>query len=166
MLRSRAARCRFGRRSDFGAASARSEPRPAATDAAGLSDELDKIAEQVRAWLDSGAEPATIAVLAPDRFQRDRIVARLTEAKIGARAIDSGALPTDRVAVMTMHRAKGMEYPNMVVTDVGYVSPAEHKRLDAMDPSERSDAQLRRRSLLYVAATRARDQLAVVTRTH
>jgi len=65
---------------------------------------------------------------------------------------------------MTMHRAKGMEFSKVVLTDVGHRSPGEQSRLAAMDPSERSDAELRERSLLYVAATRARDELVVIRR--
>ncbi|GAB3441258.1 hypothetical protein GCM10027436_25570 [Actinophytocola sediminis] len=35
----------------------------------------------------------------------------------------------------------------------------------ALDESERLDVELRRRSLVYVAATRARDELTVLQRT-
>lgn len=66
---------------------------------------------------------------------------------------------------MTMHRAKGTEFSKVIITDVGFRSPAELSRLEAMDLSERTDAELRRRSLEYVAATRARDELVVLKRT-
>ena len=64
----------------------------------------------------------------------------------------------------TVHRAKGMEFDKVVLTDVGSSSPSEKARLLAMDDTERSDAELRKRSLTYVAATRARDELAIVER--
>jgi superfamily I DNA/RNA helicase len=50
------------------------------------------------------------------------------------------------------------------VLAVGRSSPAELARLETLDPSERADAELRARSLRYVAATRARDELVVVSR--
>jgi superfamily I DNA/RNA helicase len=65
---------------------------------------------------------------------------------------------------MTMHRAKGMEFRKVILADAGYLSPAQQARLDGLDPSERTDAELRRRSLEYVAATRARDELVVLRR--
>ena len=61
---------------------------------------------------------------------------------------------------MTMHRAKGMEFSKVGPADVGFQSAAEKARLDELDESERVDAQLR--ALVYVAATRARDELAVL----
>jgi len=65
---------------------------------------------------------------------------------------------------MTMHRAKGMEFSKVVLADVGFQTSAEKARLEQLDESERLDAELRGRSLVYVAATRARDELTVVQR--
>ena len=62
---------------------------------------------------------------------------------------------------MTMHRAKGTEFSKVVIA-AARPSSMERARLEALAPSERADADLRRRSLRYVAATRARDELVVV----
>lgn len=64
---------------------------------------------------------------------------------------------------MTMHRAKGTEFSKVVLT-AGKPSPSELARLESLDATERTDAKLRARSLRYVAATRARDELVVLTR--
>jgi len=67
---------------------------------------------------------------------------------------------------MTMHRAKGMEFSKVVLAGIGAsLSATGTARLDAMDEAERADAELRERSLVYVATTRARDELVVVRRT-
>ncbi len=145
--------------------SARTGPSPRVDDTDGLDAELDAIVEQARTWLAESTPAGTIAVLVPDRFQRDRVTKRLTESGVLARAVDSDAPPEDRVAVMTMHRAKGTEFRKVIIADVGFVSPAQKARLEAMDPSERKDAELRTRSLQYVAATRARDELVVLRRS-
>lgn len=123
---------------------------------------MDAVAEQVRKWIDNGTEPATVAVLAQDSRRCERLVTGLTERGVAARHVDRERPPSDRVLVMTMHRAKGMEFAKVVLTDVNSSSPSERARLAALDDSERSDAELRKRSLTYVAATRARDELAVV----
>ena len=145
--------------------SARSGPAPKIQRLTSLSDELTAIGDRVRGWLDTGDSPATIAVLVHDRYSRDRIVNRLSELDIPARAIDRDSPQTDRVQVMTMHRAKGMEFSKVILADIGYRSPAETARVDQLDPADRRDAELRARSLVYVAATRARDVLVVLQRS-
>lgn len=65
---------------------------------------------------------------------------------------------------MTMHRAKGTEFSKVVLAGVGAQNAGEKERLAAMDEAERADAELRERSLVYVAATRARDELVVIRR--
>lgn len=105
--------------------SARSGPPPALHTADSLVGELDAVAKHVRAWLDAGAVPETIAVLVHDKFQRERVVNALGERGIQARAVDRDRPPAGRVLVMTMHRAKGMEFSKVVLTDVGSRSAAE-----------------------------------------
>ncbi len=62
---------------------------------------------------------------------------------------------------MTMHRSKGTEFSKVVLFGVREGSiPAALRDLD-YDESAMADALLRERSLLYVAATRARDVLLV-----
>lgn len=143
--------------------SVRTGPAPVLEDAESNADELSAIVRHVQSWLDDGDGPDTIAVLVPDRFHRDRVVTALTENGIDARAVDRDRPPTGRVPVMTMHRAKGTEFSKVVLT-LGKASPAELARLESLHPSERADAELRARSLRYVAATRARDALVVIGR--
>jgi len=127
-----------------------------------LTDELDAIATQVSSWIAAETPPATIAVLARDKFRCERLANGLAERGVATRIVDRDALATDRVSVMTIHRAKGMEFSKVVLAAVGAPSAAEQQRLAELDETERTDAELRRRSLVYVAATRARDELAVV----
>jgi superfamily I DNA/RNA helicase len=144
--------------------SARSGPAPAVENVGSLVTELDTIADRIRSWLDGGSAPETVAVLVPDKFQRERVVNALNERGVLARAVDRDRPAEGRVLVMTMHRAKGMEFAKVVLADVGFRSAAEQARLEGMDDLERHDAELRARSLTYVAATRARDELVVVQR--
>ncbi len=61
-----------------------------------------------------------------------------------------------------MHRAEGLEFAKVALAGAGSRTPATQSRLASMDPAERADAELRERSLTYVAATRARDELLVI----
>ncbi len=62
---------------------------------------------------------------------------------------------------MTMRRARSTEFAMVVLVGVCVQTPAEAERLNAIDESELGDTQLRARSLTYVAASRARDELVV-----
>jgi len=70
--------------------------------------------------------------------------------------------PPGTPVVMTMYRAKGMEFAKVVLIGVGAKAVLRGYLIDAPLEEERADALRRQRSLLYVAATRARDELVVV----
>lgn len=144
--------------------SARSGPVPRFVDTPTITDELDALTGILSDWLADGANPETIATLVQDRYQRDRVVTGLSERGVQVRAVDRERPPAGRPVVMTMHRAKGTEFSRVVLVGVGSRSSAEQARLEAMDAAERADAELRERSLTYVAATRARDELVVLRR--
>jgi superfamily I DNA/RNA helicase len=89
---------------------------------------------------------------------------RLCPRGVAVRAVDREQPGPGKPLVMTMHRAKGMEFTKVVLADVGHRSDADAARLARMDQSGRQDAELRARSLVYVAATRARDELSIIRR--
>lgn len=63
---------------------------------------------------------------------------------------------------MTMHRAKGMEFTHVLVFGANAdLLPAAYLLKD-LPEEERADLLQRERSLFYVAATRARDELVVM----
>src|SRR5699024_10636889 len=63
--------------------------------------------------------------------------------------------------IITMHTAKGMELERAIIVGAGAEEiPAAWQLADLPD-SEQHDVELRERSLLYVAATRARDELVI-----
>ena len=125
-----------------------------------------KAAELLSTWLAEDGEqheagPETIAILVRDRYQRDAVATGLAERGVEVRAVGREAVERGRPVVMTMHRAKGLEFRKVLLVDVSEASiPRALRDLDYSD-AERTDALLRERSLLYVAATRARDQLAI-----
>jgi superfamily I DNA/RNA helicase len=65
------------------------------------------------------------------------------------------------VRLATMHRVKGLEFPVMILAGINakYMPLILNPKDD--DPIARADHEARERSLLFVAATRARDMLVV-----
>jgi len=67
------------------------------------------------------------------------------------------------IALGTMHRVKGLEFPVMILAGVNEkVIPLKVKGISS-DPAAQKEHQTRERSLLFVAATRARDVLIVTS---
>ena len=146
--------------------SPRSGPEPLLLHASDRADELSKAAELLTVWLEQDRDsedsaPESIAVLVRDRYQRDAVVNGLAQHGIEVRAVDREAAGRGRPVVMTMHRAKGLEFRKVLLFDVSKNAIPRSLRDQQYSEADGDDALLRERSLLYVAATRARDQLAI-----
>ena len=146
--------------------SPRSGPEPLLLHATDRADELSKAAELLTVWLEQDQDsedsaPESIAILVRDRYQRDAVVNGLAQHGIEVRAVDREAAGRGRPVVMTMHRAKGLEFRKVLLFDVSKNAIPRPLRDQQYSDADRDDALLRERSLLYVAATRARDQLAI-----
>ncbi|MER5783694.1 UvrD-helicase domain-containing protein [Streptomyces mobaraensis] len=124
--------------------------------------ELDLVVEQLQAWHDVPREH--VAVCVPMNGMADDVVARLSRSGIMATKITGeGLRGGEGVHVGTMYRFKGLEYRRMIIAGVseGLVPRS------AVDVWERTDKLRHRRelqrarSLLFVAATRARDALTI-----
>ncbi|MEX2970927.1 UvrD-helicase domain-containing protein [Streptomyces sp. C184] len=136
--------------------------RPSLRSADSWDDELDLVVEQVQAWHDVPRE--SVAVCVPTNEKADEVVARLGRRGVTATKITGdGARGAEGVHVGTMYRFKGLEYRCLIIAGVseGLVPRS------AVDAWERTDRLRHRRelqrarSLLFVAATRARDALTI-----
>lgn len=143
--------------------SVRSGPNPVLVQATSPAQENEVATQQIQVWLDQGVKPEAIGVLIRSEKRVKAVAAELRELGIKSSRSTRGAAPGDgEINIMTMHSAKGMEFQCVIVLGVG----AEHVPAGwlsrGLPESEREDVLLRERSLLYVAATRARDELVVV----
>lgn len=124
------------------------------------NDELGALTDQVRRWLEAGIEPDEIGVATRSNWLSDAAVSTLRLAGVPVRLLTKDG---SGVAVGTMHRMKGLEFRCMAVIGVsseqmppaGAITPAEEDR-----GTHLVDLQ-RERCLLFVACTRAREQLYV-----
>lgn len=141
--------------------SARSGPPVELVECPDQEAEFVALADTIKGWLELGDAPETLAVLVRDKFQQERVVKTLAERGVKTQSAGDGPVKAGLPVVMTMHRSKGTEFSKVVLFGVREGSiPAGLKDLD-YDESAKADGELRERSLLYVAATRARDLLVV-----
>ena len=151
--------------------SSRSGPLPFLARASSPHEQILCVTAIVRKWLQTSAAgetgagapaPETIAVLVPDKRQRDQVAAALGEQGLEVQVVDREEVRPDRPLIMTMHRAKGLEFTHVLLLDVNTLLDPRRRYREPLDKTALADWRLRERSLLYVAATRARDVLAVV----
>jgi hypothetical protein len=139
-----------------------SRPRARGYDAE--ASEVAALVERVREWLGQGIRSSEIAVCARFNLLLDAVRDRLTAAGIPAvRVRDNPGPGEDGVRLATMHAMKGLEFRCVAVLGVTAsavpfareVTPAEVDRI------QHDADMLRERCLLFVACTRAREELAV-----
>ena len=120
-------------------------------------DELDGILRQVQEW---SGDDTSIAVSVPTKKQVDQVENYLSEHGVPAGSIgpDGPRLP-DGVHVGTLQRFKGLEYQRMILA--GITDAAVPGQYVTGDPARQQRELMRARSLLFVAATRARDALVI-----
>ncbi|MCG7320843.1 3'-5' exonuclease [Arsenicicoccus bolidensis] len=134
-----------------------------------MAAELDKAAELIHSWLPEGdavtegraPTPEAIAVLVRDKWVRSNVVNGLAERGVDLRSVEQENVKPGKPLAMTMHRAKGLEFTHVLLFGVHQGAVPRILRDYEVSEQDKADALLRERSLVYVAATRARDVLAL-----
>jgi len=128
------------------------------------AEELDGLVDWVRALPPDQIRLSDIGVLCARRADAERVQAALRAAGIETVMLQSGA--DDRsvpgVRITTMHRAKGLEFFAVAIpflSDTAF--PPQGALRAAVDAADKEDIFMQHRSLLHVAATRAKKALRV-----
>lgn len=117
------------------------------------------VAERIAERCARGVAPGSIAVLAPRRYMLTAMQADLDQMEIPARQLTRDhATGASHVALATIHRAKGLEYTHVFLIGASDDLVTQHLPDDAEEQATSLEEQ---RNLLYVAATRARDELCI-----
>jgi AAA domain/UvrD-like helicase C-terminal domain len=121
------------------------------------------IAASVKDWIDSGISPSEIGVAVRAKWSTSKIEHALKVAGIGSVDLAKAADDDDAVRVGTMHRVKGLEFRCMCVAGVSAkLVPAANAVTQIEDDKQTHHQDLEReRCLLFVACTRAREELLV-----
>ncbi|MEU1160683.1 UvrD-helicase domain-containing protein [Streptomyces sp. NPDC005921] len=151
-------------------------PAPELVPCDSWDDELAKLGTTLRAWREElatgGADGAprdprgTIAVCVADREAVNQVMYHLaTQAGLTvAELTKDGAKGDGDIHVGIMHRFKGLEYQRLAIVGArdGVIPRASVvQRYRDTDPQRLAREELKARSLLFVAVTRARDALRI-----
>ncbi|GAA4847109.1 3'-5' exonuclease [Luteimicrobium xylanilyticum] len=140
--------------------SARRGPTPELIEASGKLDEYARAATRLKRWIDDGDTPDELGVLVRSTRDVDTLLESIRSFGVPVQAVANRERPpAAKVALMTMHRAKGMEFRRVIM--LGMAAGARPSSA-ALPEADQADAMQRQRSLIYVAATRARDELVVM----
>ncbi|MCL7456252.1 UvrD-helicase domain-containing protein [Micromonospora echinofusca] len=126
------------------------------------AQERDTIVDQLATW--GNPTNGSVAICVPTKELAGDVIARLQAEGLPAVEIGpDGPKQPDGIHVGTMHRFKGLEYQRMIIAGVsdGLVPRQMISRYRDSDPKRYQRERQRDRSLLFVAATRPRDELVV-----
>ena len=127
------------------------------------SQEEAYIVKTLKSWLqENGVQPSHICLTTRNPWELEKRYKPLLEQNdIPVVRLDKDTPESELPAgirVGTMHRMKGLEFPRVLLA--GY-SPGSPHKSEHPDQASKADREQRERSLVYVAATRARDLLTV-----
>ena len=131
---------------------------------------LDTVAAEIKIvgeWLKSktseGVQPHEVAVFVRSSAELERATAAANHAKLPWKLLDENVeTGGGKVSIGTMHLAKGLEFRVVAVMACDdEVIPLQERIETVTDDADLEDVYNTERQLLYVACTRARDQLLV-----
>ncbi|WEK61717.1 MAG: AAA family ATPase [Candidatus Microbacterium colombiense] len=141
--------------------SSRSGPAPATRPSKSDAAQFDAIADDVKRWIAEGVKPETIAILSASNTSSKKVQHGLGQRDVPVALLNSPRIAGGQPVALTMHNAKGMEFSRVVLFDVSDGSFPPPMAYKGVPDEEKPDLDKRFRSLLYVAASRARDELVV-----
>lgn len=125
--------------------------------------EIETVAKTLVEWLGGEFSPEEVGIFVRSEAQFPRLRAALKLAGVDWAELERTSLaPEGKVAVSTMHLAKGLEFRGVIVMACDHdVVPLENRIVEASDEGDLEEIYSTERHLLYVAATRAREQLLI-----
>jgi len=126
------------------------------------NDEIEAGVITIRQWLDKGLAPEAIGAFARTKKHIEEFGKALLSENIPSHQLrDREPIKKSAVQFGTMHRAKGLEFKAVLLLGCGDKMLPYPDALRVDDPQDVETAEARERQLLYVAMTRARDELTV-----
>ncbi len=139
-------------------------PAPTLVPLANAKEQDDFIVDRIKRLLKQGLNPNEIAVFARSASNLTSVGDALTSAGVSVTTLsnDPDMDIAEAVNLGTMHRAKGLEFKIVFVVNCGHgIVPHAYTLSQYRDQGDYDTAYRRERQLLYVALTRARDEVFV-----
>lgn len=129
------------------------------------ADEIAAVSSWLAARAKSGMVPHEIGVFVRSNTQLDRARAAIAGAGLHSRFLEDTVETASRhVALGTMHLAKGLEFRAVAVMACDdEIIPLQERIESVTDDADLEEVYNTERHLLYVACTRARDNLLVTS---
>ncbi|MBU1535291.1 UvrD-helicase domain-containing protein, partial [Myxococcota bacterium] len=123
------------------------------------------VVEYIHQCLGKEIRPGDICLVAKSNNEVRVWERLLKKANVPATILNADpANETETLKIGTMHRVKGLEYPLVILTGVPSEDHLQASSGKSMEVDFDAFDRIRERSLLFTAATRARDQLVVLLR--
>lgn len=126
-------------------------------------EEINAVSRWLSARVNEGVEPHEIGVIVRSSDEIERASAAVGKAGFPCRVLDDSIeIATGFISISTMHLAKGLEFRAVAVMACDDEVVPLQKRIEAIaDAADLEEVYNTERHLLYVACTRARDDLLV-----
>ncbi|MCY1296280.1 ATP-dependent DNA helicase Rep [compost metagenome] len=130
-----------------------------------IRDEIESVASWIRERTQVGFVPHEFGVFVRSAAQVDRASQAVAEAGLPFKVLDEHVdTESGYVSIGTMHLAKGLEFRAVVVMACDdEVIPLQERIETVGDDADLQEVYDTERHLLYVACTRARDELVVTS---
>ena len=140
-------------------------PAPEILVLASEEEEIRTVADRLGEQIGTGIFPHEIGLFVRSTGQLERAKRAVESAGLSGVILDDGHKPTSgRVSISTMHLAKGLEFRSVVVMACDdEVIPLQERIETVGDDADLQEVYDTERHLLYVACTRARDNLLVTS---
>lgn len=140
-------------------------PKPIIRSYESQEEEIDAVANQLSDWLAAGTSPNEIGVFVRSEAETSRARASVEKAGLVPHILtDRFESKAGRVALCTIHLAKGLEFRAVAVMACDdEVIPSQERIESIGDTADLVDVYNTERHLLYVACTRARDHLLITS---
>ncbi len=138
-------------------------PKPLVVRAASPDAEVDIVADWLKARIEAGIQPHEIGVIVRSEAELERAEKALAEAAIPFVTLDERMQSAvGKACVCIMHLAKGLEFRAVAVMACDdEVVPSQSRIELVTDDGDLAEVYATERHLLYVACTRAREELLV-----
>lgn len=138
-------------------------PEPLVIVADDQSQESDFVSAWIKARMESGYLPHEIGVFVRSDAQLERATSACERSGVPFRVLDQNVTTASgQIAVATMHIAKGLEFRGVAVMACDdEIVPLQERLQEVGDDADLKFTYETERHLLYVACTRARDELLI-----